>query len=132
METAPRRLLLCWIYILSVAGANGEQVESAAVYEKDYFREKKKNGTWPGYEGNVTWTDGGRLAQGRRTFTRQTRDSIVASASMQRSLASRKSSFPSNLCPFLFFFWFFLFFRQAEEKVARIVYYNDRSDSGPQ
>lgn len=42
METAPRRLLLCWIYILSVAGANGEQVESAAVYEKDYFREKKK------------------------------------------------------------------------------------------
>lgn len=41
METGPRRLLLCWIYILSVAGANGEQVECAAVYEKDYFREKK-------------------------------------------------------------------------------------------
>lgn len=126
METGPRRLLLCWIYILSVAGANGEQVESAAVYGKDYFREK--NGTWPGYEGNVTWTEGGRLAQGRRTFTRQTRDSIVASASMQRSLASRRSSFPSNF--YLFLFSFFCLFRQAEEKIARNVRDN-RSDSGP-
>lgn len=75
METGPRRLLLCWIYILSVAGANGEQVESVAVYEKDYFREKMGRGPDTKETSRGQTVDAWLKADGRSLAKRATRSS---------------------------------------------------------
>lgn len=104
METGPRRLLLCWIYILSVAGANGEQVESAAVYEKDYFREKMGRGPDTKETSRGLTVDAWLKADGRSLAKRATRSSHRPRCNALSRLVNLRFHRISILFSFSFFF----------------------------
>ena len=89
METGPRRLLLWWIYIFGVAGANGEQ--NANPSEFRHFSALVRR--------HVTWTmDAWLKADGRSLYatTSMRLDSLRLSLSLSLSLSSDLPQLPNR------------------------------------